>query len=84
MLVEIQDQRKTSTVMILDVKGYYMYGGLPLVKMRFMELDRNSADLKTSKETTTIYVKYRRCVRKKSHGCSCMFMMLMLNTYCMC
>jgi len=64
--VEIQEQRKTSSVMILDVEGYYMYGGLPFVNMRFMELDRNSAALKTSKETTTIYVKYRRCVRDRN------------------
>ena len=61
--LETEEQRKTSPVTILDVEGYYMYGGLPLVKLRFVELDRNSADLETSKGTTKIYVKYRRCVR---------------------
>lgn len=65
MQLEIHEPRETSEVLILDVEGYYMYDGLPLVKIRSMELDNNSAALRTSKETTTLYVKDRRCVRLK-------------------
>src|SRR6218665_676598 len=81
VLIEIQEQRKISPVMILDVKGYYMYGGLPLIKLSFREHDRNSAAIKTIKDTTTVYVKDRGCVRQKSHCSSCiiLLMTLMLN-----
>jgi len=61
--LEIQGPKETSEVLILEIEGYYMYDGLPLVKMRFTELNNNSSALNTSKETTTIYVKDRRCVR---------------------
>lgn len=63
MQLEIHEPRDTSEVLILDVEGYYMYDGVPLVKIRSKELDNNSAAPKTNKDVTTIYAKDRKCVR---------------------